>query len=68
MQTAFELFGDRVKHWTTIHDPASVCYEGYGTGNAAPGLLKFNTLLIAESCLRKVHAYLLTATRQALLR
>ncbi|CAG5136706.1 unnamed protein product [Candidula unifasciata] len=36
----FKLFGDRVKLWTTIDDPATLAYKGYETGEIAPGLKK----------------------------
>jgi beta-glucosidase/6-phospho-beta-glucosidase/beta-galactosidase len=33
----FQSFGDRVKHWITIHNPYLVAWHGYGTGMHAPG-------------------------------
>ncbi|XP_006029303.1 beta-klotho [Alligator sinensis] len=33
----FQTFGDRVKHWITIHNPYLVAWHGYGTGMHAPG-------------------------------
>lgn len=37
-QTAFELFGDRVKYWITINEPYQVCNQGYGDVVKAPRL------------------------------
>ena len=36
-QAAFQLFGDRVKYFTTINEPFTVCVGGYGVGTWAPG-------------------------------
>nr|XP_060632125.1 beta-klotho [Anolis sagrei ordinatus] len=33
----FQVFGDRVKYWITIHNPYLVAWHGYGTGIHAPG-------------------------------
>ncbi|KAK7922769.1 hypothetical protein WMY93_009671 [Mugilogobius chulae] len=33
----FEMFGDRVKYWLTMHNPYLVAVQGYGTGLHAPG-------------------------------
>ncbi|XP_004703404.3 LOW QUALITY PROTEIN: beta-klotho [Echinops telfairi] len=33
----FQMFGDRVKYWITIHNPYLVAWHGYGTGVHAPG-------------------------------
>ena len=33
----FALFGDRVKHWITLNEPATYSWEGYGDGRFAPG-------------------------------
>lgn len=33
----FQMFGDRVKYWITIHNPYLVAWHGYGTGIHAPG-------------------------------
>nr|XP_039253969.1 uncharacterized protein LOC120331019 [Styela clava] len=33
----FNKFGDRIKTWITIHDPYSVAWKGYGSGEHAPG-------------------------------
>ncbi|KAL0895053.1 hypothetical protein ABMA27_013519 [Loxostege sticticalis] len=35
---AFELFGDRVKHWITMNEPTQICYFGYGLDLLAPRL------------------------------
>ncbi|OXA44769.1 Myrosinase 1 [Folsomia candida] len=36
---AFTLFGDRVKHWITFNEPWVVCWQGYGVGSKAPGIV-----------------------------
>ena len=33
----FRAYGGRVKHWLTMHNPALVAVQGYGTGVHAPG-------------------------------
>lgn len=33
----YMTFGDRVKTWITIHDPYSISWKGYGSGEHAPG-------------------------------
>lgn len=37
-QIAFELFGDRVKTWITINEPASICVDTYENDMGAPHL------------------------------
>lgn len=34
----FGLFGDRVKTWITINEPASICVDTYEYNNGAPGI------------------------------
>ena len=34
---AFNAFGDRVKRWITLNEPAVQAREAYGTGEMAPG-------------------------------
>lgn len=33
----FQHFGDRVKHWITLNEPLTVAFNGYCTGEHAPG-------------------------------
>lgn len=34
----YNRFGDRVKNWITINEPAEFCVQSYGSGNHAPGI------------------------------
>ncbi|XP_032878781.1 klotho [Amblyraja radiata] len=34
----FSAFGDRVKYWITIDNPYALAWQGYGTGQLAPGI------------------------------
>lgn len=34
----FATFGDRVKFWITFHEPWTISYAGYGTGEHPPGI------------------------------
>ncbi len=36
--TLFEALGESVKYWTTINEPKTFCWEGYGSGIHAPGI------------------------------
>ncbi len=53
-EIAARRFGDRVKHWTTLNEPWTFCWWGYGFGEDAPGLQ-----LGAEGALRASHHALL---------
>lgn len=62
-RVAFKLFGDRVKMWITINEPASICEDTYGNGNGAPHVyspgigdyLCGRTILLAHA--RAYHLY-----------
>ncbi|XP_055325700.1 myrosinase 1-like [Sitodiplosis mosellana] len=34
----YQRFGDRVKYWITINQPAEFCVQSYGSSNHAPGI------------------------------
>ncbi len=34
---AFKTFGGKVRNWLTLNEPWTYCWEGYGSGNKAPG-------------------------------
>lgn len=34
----FKRFGDRVKYWITLNEPAEFCVQGYGTDHHAPAV------------------------------
>ncbi len=57
-EIAARRFGDRVKHWTTLNEPWTFCWWGYGFGEDAPGLK-----LGAEGALRASHHALLAHGR-----
>ena len=46
--------GDRVKHWTTINEPWELAWQGYHTGEDAPGL----KLGVREALLASHNVYL----------
>ncbi|MGI9485372.1 MAG: GH1 family beta-glucosidase [Geminicoccaceae bacterium] len=37
-ETVCRQLGDRVRHWTTLNEPWTFCWWGYGLGEDAPGL------------------------------
>nr|SGZ49382.1 beta-glucosidase [Zygaena filipendulae] len=52
VRLAFELFGDRVKHWITFNEPCITCNDGYGGRYKAPNV---NTSGIGEYlCIKNV--------------
>ncbi len=53
-EIAAQRFGDRVRHWTTLNEPWTFCWWGYGFGEDAPGLR-----LGAKGALRASHHALL---------
>ncbi|EIE24321.1 glycoside hydrolase [Coccomyxa subellipsoidea C-169] len=36
--TMFEALGDKVTYWSTINEPKTFCWEGYGNGGHAPNI------------------------------
>ncbi|CAH2071514.1 unnamed protein product, partial [Iphiclides podalirius] len=38
-KTAFTVFGDLVKVWTTMNEPHQHCYNGYGSNNFVPAIM-----------------------------
>ena len=53
-ETVCRQLGDRVRHWTTLNEPWTFCWWGYGLGEDAPGLT-----LGAEGALLASHHALL---------
>ena len=37
-RTMFAALGSRVKHWTTMNEPQTFCFNGYSSGGHAPGI------------------------------
>lgn len=44
--TVYEALGDKVMVWTTINEPKTFCWGGYGDGGHAPGI----NVAIRNSC------------------
>jgi len=42
-RVCFTNFGDRVKTWITLNEPAITATQGYGTGEMAPGINEIGT-------------------------
>ena len=59
----FERFGEKVKHYITINEPWVVCFEGYYTGNMAPGLTDFSAALQAAHHILFAHGLTVEAYR-----
>ena len=56
--TVFEAFGEYVTHWTTVNEPWTFCFLGYGQGSGAPGINdKVEILYKTCSCLRDLFPY-----------
>jgi beta-glucosidase/6-phospho-beta-glucosidase/beta-galactosidase len=37
-RVVFTAFGGRIKQWTTLNEPQTFCFFGYGLGTGAPGV------------------------------
>ncbi|CAK0738170.1 hypothetical protein CVIRNUC_001004 [Coccomyxa viridis] len=37
-RTMFDALGGHVKHWTTMNEPQTFCFNGYSSGGHAPGI------------------------------
>jgi len=60
-----ERFGDRVDHWVTVNEPATVMLNGYALGIHAPGeTLLFDALPVAHTLLLG-HGYAVEGLRGA---
>ena len=60
-----ERFGDRVDHWVTVNEPATVMLNGYALGIHAPGeTLLFDALPVAHNLLLG-HGYAVEGLRGA---
>ncbi|MDT0309048.1 family 1 glycosylhydrolase [Streptomyces sp. DSM 44917] len=58
-----ERLGDRIAAWTTVHDPWSAAFAGYGTGLHAPGLTDPAAAVRASHHLLLAHGLALRALR-----
>ncbi|KAK9917352.1 hypothetical protein WJX75_003452 [Coccomyxa subellipsoidea] len=49
--TVFQALGDYTTHWTTVNEPWTFCFLGYGQGSGAPGI---NDKVQAWNCVHNV--------------
>ena len=55
--------GDRVRHWTTFNEPSVVAFDGYLSGQHAPGIQDYKTALQVNHNLLVAHGLAVQAMR-----
>ena len=67
-RVCFERFGDRVKHWITLNEPANHAVYGYARGEHAPGrtVAPNKEPYVAVHYMLLAHAHAAAIYRQAL--
>jgi len=64
-RTVMERFSGLVSKWITLNEPWVVCFEGYYTGNFAPGIRDFSMALLAAHHMLCAHGEAVRIFRDA---
>ena len=54
-RTMFAALGGHVKHWTTMNEPQTFCFNGYSSGGHAPGIRDTVCLFWALAAIATMH-------------